>query len=362
MTDQIDNLILQQQELLSLVKKQLINFSKDALSRKTKTYFKQRLCTLEKHYSSFHTNHNEIITQYYVDDKDEYVKKDYIDVFEETYLDSYSKIQDAFEQAFGSVTPSPSADILQHQIVRRLPKLEIPFFSGDCTQWPSFFDAFKTIHNDNTLSTVHKFQYIKGLLSGDAELLVRHLAITSDNYQKTLDELNKNYNNKRIMFSQKMTSFMNQKELHIENQHDIRQLLSFSRATMHVMDSLGVPASEAIFVYFVLQKLPAETKTFCLHHFDPRAIPLWEHLENAIEIRLNSLPNVINEKKNKPSVNSSFTNSKIKPVIRKSNAYHVSNSQKCLHCNASHSIRDCSTFIEMSPAQRKVIIEKHKAC
>ena len=358
----VENLVIQQGELLTLVKKQFINFNKDSPTRKTKGYYKQKFATLGKHYTQFHTNHSEIILQ--IDGNHKYIKNEFIDVFEDTYLDSYSKIQDAFDQTYEISSSSPAVEPtqVQHNAVRRLPKLEIPFFSGDCTQWPSFYDAFKTVHNDATLSAAHKFQYLKGLLSGEAELLIRYLPITSDNYEKALNELDKNYNNKRIIFSQQMTAFMNQKELRIENSNDIRQLLSFSRATMHVINSLGVPASEPIFVYIVLQKLPAETKTFCLHHFDPKAIPLWEHLENAIEIRLNSLPYVINEKENKSNVNSSFTNSKSKSVYRKSNTYHVSNSPKCLHCNSSHSIRECSSFLEHSPAQRKVIVEKLKAC
>ncbi len=74
----------------------------------------------------------------------------------------------------------------------RLPKLDLPKFAGSILEWPSFSDSFKQIHDNATLSSSQKLQYLKGCLQGEAELRIRHLAITEGNYVKAMDELDKN--------------------------------------------------------------------------------------------------------------------------------------------------------------------------
>ena len=52
----------------------------------------------------------------------------------------------------------------------KLPKLFIKKFYGDPLQWQQFFDTFNAVVNDNdSISEVEKFTYLKGYLSGEAE-------------------------------------------------------------------------------------------------------------------------------------------------------------------------------------------------
>ena len=54
----------------------------------------------------------------------------------------------------------------------RLPKLNIPPFAGDYKEWQSFYDLFSsTIHDSTSISPVQKFQYLKGLLRGEAAII-----------------------------------------------------------------------------------------------------------------------------------------------------------------------------------------------
>ena len=63
------------------------------------------------------------------------------------------------------------------------PKITIPEFSGNYNQWISFKDLFmETIHNNPTINNAQKMQHLKTKLKGEAERLIQHLTISSDNY------------------------------------------------------------------------------------------------------------------------------------------------------------------------------------
>lgn len=226
-----------------------------------------------------------------------YIKDSILNVFEETYFDISVQIQEAFENKFPpkpAVTPkagpsNPRNENVNNDTRVRLPKINLQSFSGNCLEWPSFADAFKTVHDDNKFSNAQKFQYLKGVLSGPAELLIRHFSITDENYNLAYAELERNYNDRRLIFTQQMNLFMDLANIRVESADSIRELVSVSRASMHVLENLNVAVCEPIFVHMVLQKLPPETKMFCLQQFPTKQIPVWTDLEKAIEIRLNSL-------------------------------------------------------------------------
>ena len=51
----------------------------------------------------------------------------------------------------------------------KLPKLTLPKFRGDLTSWTGFWDSFKsTVHENDAISKLDKFSYLKSLLEGTA--------------------------------------------------------------------------------------------------------------------------------------------------------------------------------------------------
>jgi hypothetical protein len=51
----------------------------------------------------------------------------------------------------------------------KLPKLPLKKFSGNLTDWQSFYDSYKAaVHTNDSLSKVDKFNYLKSLVEGPA--------------------------------------------------------------------------------------------------------------------------------------------------------------------------------------------------
>ena len=61
----------------------------------------------------------------------------------------------------------------------KLPKLELPTFSGDVTEWTSFWDQFQAVVHASELPDITKFSYILSPLKGAAKAAVQGLALTA---------------------------------------------------------------------------------------------------------------------------------------------------------------------------------------
>ena len=68
----------------------------------------------------------------------------------------------------------------------KLPKLALKTFSGDPTEWQSFWDCFKTSVYDTSLSDIDKFNYLRGCLSGQAAKSIEGIPLTSENLRGSL--------------------------------------------------------------------------------------------------------------------------------------------------------------------------------
>jgi len=97
-----------------------------------------------------------------------------------------------------AVTPSPSPSnsaIAEHFSHIKLPKLELPKFSGKYEEW--FFDTFNSlIHVNASLSNVQRLQYLKSSVTGDAAKIISALEISGANYDIAWDLLRERYDNK----------------------------------------------------------------------------------------------------------------------------------------------------------------------
>ena len=92
----------------------------------------------------------------------------------------------------------------------KLPKLEIQKFGGNASQWFTFWDNFvASIHNNEELSDVERFSYLKGLLTGPAAATVAGLALTESIYQNAVELLKTRFENKQVIVNCHMDRLMN---------------------------------------------------------------------------------------------------------------------------------------------------------
>ena len=76
----------------------------------------------------------------------------------------------------------------------KLPKINLPFFSGDNVEWTSFWDIFnQSIHLNPAIDSVEKLVYLRGQLKGAAFRLISSYPIEAANYPVILELLKNTY-------------------------------------------------------------------------------------------------------------------------------------------------------------------------
>ena len=91
---------------------------------------------------------------------------------------------------------SPSEPIIAPTIVAKpkLPRIELPKFSGNVTKFQSFWEGFKSsVHQNTGLSVIDKFNYLRALLEGAAACSIQGLALTEGNYCAAIDILKERF-------------------------------------------------------------------------------------------------------------------------------------------------------------------------
>ena len=81
----------------------------------------------------------------------------------------------------------------------KLPKLELPKFSGVVTEWPTFWEKFEAIVDESDIPTVSKFTYLQSLLQGEAKDAVAGLSLTTENYKTACKLLVDRFGKKEVI-------------------------------------------------------------------------------------------------------------------------------------------------------------------
>lgn len=137
-----------------------------------------------------------------------------------------------------SVTPSDNSHHAPSPI--KLAALEIPKFSGNYTEWSSYYDIYMAIvHNNNSLNDIQRFFCLCSSLSGDAERSIQCLQTTSDNYQKAWASLIERYNNKRILVQVHTKALFDITPINEESSHQLRKLNDVLSGHIKALETLG---------------------------------------------------------------------------------------------------------------------------
>ena len=91
----------------------------------------------------------------------------------------------------------------------KLPKIDLPTYSGKYTDWCTFWDTFdSTVHQNSTLSDVERFHYLTASLSGSPAAAIRGLRVTNDNYAEAVSILKERFGDKNRIISAHLEDLM----------------------------------------------------------------------------------------------------------------------------------------------------------
>ena len=122
----------------------------------------------------------------------------------------------------------------------KLPKLELPKFSGNYLEFTSFFDKFIAVVDSSDLASVTKFTYLQSLLTGEALASIKGLTVTDDSYPVAKEILQKRYGRReRIIFAHIQTLLTLQVDCRKSN--GLWKLYDSLQTHVRCLETLDVP-------------------------------------------------------------------------------------------------------------------------
>ncbi|XP_049871172.1 uncharacterized protein LOC126370378 [Pectinophora gossypiella] len=354
--------------------------------------------SVSKLIESFEDAHGDILTL--LDEKCEEDEDSYREQFDSMYFDIvavYSQLTRKSESQSTAPNRPASAPTV------KLPKIEIPKFSGNIKSWPEYYDIFNAlIHENGSLSNTEKMQYLVSTLSGDALGLIRTFPAQGIYYEEAYRTLVARYRDKREL------AFTCWKEMQAVNIKantplEFRRVLDTFNENLTILKGLGLPTAQWDFVlcYLLLSKLDSKTRCEFEQAHPTTELPCYATLKDFLYSKCEALvrdthfssqarsssnnPRTLDSKKSnqghkattsvflsktdkesekpvvkqpKPQVKSSTPVSSPSSVPASQSAVSV----KCSYCNSDHSIARCVTFTNLPLQARADYAKDHHWC
>ena len=251
----------------------------------------------------------------------------------------------------------------------KLPKLELPTFSGDVTTWMPFWEQFQVVIDDTELPDVSKFSYLQSLLKGEAKAAIQGLSLTGANYKAACDILKQRFGRKEcIIFShiQELLSVQFPRQTKVPALWKIFDCL---QSHIRSLEALGISGEQygVVLTPLVLSRLPAELRTEwvrdCSQH-EGDLQHLMTFLQKEIERREKSQTFETHYGRSEKGDCSSCAEETVAPVGTCS-ALHSSaaTKQTCALCNRQgHTLEHCYSVTKAPVENRKEILKKAGVC
>ena len=152
-----------------------------------------------------------------------------------------------------------------------LPKITLEEFDGNILNWRGFWEQFKTtIGENNTLSDIEKFTYLKRLLKGSAYGLIYGLTLTSNNYEKAITMLTQRYGNTQVLISTNMENLLKLlKVKSIDDMVKLRMVYDKLETSVRNLNDLGVEKATygSMLINILFDRIPTELKIIISRKF-----------------------------------------------------------------------------------------------
>ena len=145
----------------------------------------------------------------------------------------------------------------------KLPKMTLPMFTGQITEFRGFWDRFETaVHNNPLLSTVDKFTYLHAVLEGTAAWSIQGLALTEANYKAATQILKSRFGSTQQVISAHMEDLLKLPACHGDKTSQLRLVYDKIWVNVRGLEALGVDADQygSFLIPIIMAKLPADVR------------------------------------------------------------------------------------------------------
>jgi len=274
---------------------------------------------------------------------------------------SFGRSVSRVESVAGSGSGASSSSIVGQGGRVKLPKLELPKFSGDVRTYQAWRDSYDSlIHKNESLNDVDKFNYLRSLLGGAALSAISGLAITKDNYNAAIEILGDRFGQRHVVISAHMDALM--KIPVVTDNDDIKKLRRvYDQVESHIrsLEALEVNSESygCLLVPVVLNHLPDEMRLILSRKFEPKD-GVWE-----LDKVLQGLKAEIEARERAGLVAAGGRSSRESAEMGRPTAavlYAGASNNGCVFCNGKHAAVNCRIVTE--PNARRAHLRRRGRC
>ncbi|XP_062542474.1 uncharacterized protein LOC134210444 [Armigeres subalbatus] len=221
-------------------------------------------------------------------------------IFEDRCMNARAALHSIIERLQGSGQMIAGSRHSQYQqpavepqeIAVQLPTLELPTFSGEYTDWPTFRDTFDALINKNgQLSNVQKLLYLKSTLQGEAANMLDAMDITDHNYRIAWDLLVERFENLRLVKQKHLKALFTIKQVPEDSSKELRRLLTECQRNVNALKQLGEATDQwsTILVYMITSKLDRASRRDWENQTQDNDSPTYEEIIQFITKRCHTL-------------------------------------------------------------------------
>lgn len=194
------------------------------------------------------------------------------DVFEKRYFETASELECLIEsksprpdnQAVRNLregTPATQVSMVPNEHLR-LPRVDLPSFSGSFDEWIPFRNMFLSMIDQNAaLPNVQKMQYLLSALKGEARDIVSALETSDNNYNEAWDMLRDRYDDCSLIVQKHVKALFELPVIHKENHIALRRMIDSTLKHFRALKALQRPTEhwDDLIVHIVASRLDQKT-------------------------------------------------------------------------------------------------------
>jgi hypothetical protein len=144
----------------------------------------------------------------------------------------------------------------------KLPKLELPHFEGDATEWPQWWASFQATIGDSDIPDVTKFSYLQTLLKGQAAGVIKGLPLSAKNYTVACELLKERYGRMELIIFSHIQALMKVEGEGRSSLSKLRNLLDNIQVHVRSLESLDITGNTygMFLTPLILSRLPVDVR------------------------------------------------------------------------------------------------------
>ncbi|XP_039303389.1 uncharacterized protein LOC120357294 [Solenopsis invicta] len=357
----MERLLAEQEDVLYQIARTVDNFKKLGQGNFTTSVTRNRMSILEKQWTQCQKLHADLKAAVKPAERDEwpYFSEEQFRKATEDYYeasDYLSEVLERLTRPTAHVTASSTLDLSSgppSSIL--LPRIELPKFSGQYTEWVNFRDIFESIVIKNEgLTNVQRLHYLKSSLTSEARIVIKNISVTDANYELVWGAVKERYENTRAIVSSYLNTIL-EATPKADSVSELKRVHDSINDAVLALRNLERNCVDDFVVAILSRKLDVNTRTeWEISLGNKREPASFNELSTFLVGRMLAL-NVAGDTR---SSNNSKTN---RSAATKSLTAAISN-VKCLYCAGSHLLFQCAQFKSLSTEQRKNVARQHRCC